>query len=48
MVSKWLMPLYFTDLSGTIAKSSPLDIATKNIFPLSVVCSKGLKHMLQV
>jgi len=34
-------------LSGTLAKSGPLDFATKNSFPLLFVCEKGLVYMYQ-
>ena len=34
-------------LSGILAKSGPLDFATKNSFPLFFVCEKGLVHMYQ-
>ena len=34
-------------LSGILAKSGPLDFATKNSFPLFFVCEKGLVHMHQ-
>ena len=34
-------------LSGILAKSGPLDFATKNSFPLFLVCEKGLVHMYQ-
>ena len=34
-------------LSGILAKSGPLDYATKNTFPLFFVCEKGLVHMYQ-
>ena len=34
-------------LSGILAKSGPLDFATKNCFPLFFVCEKGLVHMYQ-
>ena len=30
-----------------LAKSGPLDFATKNSFPLFFVCEKGLVHMYQ-
>ena len=33
--------------SGILAKSGPLDFATKNSFPLFFVCEKGLVHMYQ-
>ena len=39
--------LYFRGLSGILAKSGPLDFATKNSFPLFFVCEKGLVHMYQ-
>ena len=35
------------ELSGILAKSGPLDFATKNSFPLFFVCEKGLVHMYQ-
>ena len=36
-----------THLSGILAKSGPLDFATKNSFSLFSVCEKGLVHMYQ-
>ena len=35
-------------LSGILAKSGPLDVATKNSFPLFFVCEKGLVHMYYI
>ena len=37
----------FIGLSDILAKSGPLDFATKNCFPLFFVCEKGLVHMYQ-
>ena len=34
-------------LSGILAKSGPLDFATKNSLPLFFVCEKRLVHMYQ-
>ena len=37
----------YRKLSGILAKSGPLDFATKNSFPLFFVFEKGLVHMYQ-
>jgi len=37
----------FIQLSGILAKSGPLHFATKNGFPLLLVCEKDLVHMYQ-
>ena len=39
--------IHLIHLSGILAKSGPLDFATKNTFPLFFVCEKGLVHMYQ-
>ena len=49
-LSQVITPFYTvcgTLLSGILAKSGPLDFATKNSFPLFFVCEKGLVHMYQ-
>ena len=43
----FLLFISILNLSGILAKSGPLDFATKNSFPLFFVCEKGLVHMYQ-